>query len=79
VSVPKQGADKLPESINGETYKGVFVPGETDPDPNLQLVIVEITSVLDPAFQGAAGFDNNQFLKSIRTFQATITRLGNNF
>ena len=67
------------KSINRETYKGVFVPGETDPDPNLQLVIVEITSVFDPAFQGAAGFDDDKFLKTIHTFQATITRLGNNF
>jgi uncharacterized protein (TIGR02598 family) len=79
VSVPKEKADKLPKSISGETYEGVFVPGETNPDPNLQLVIVEITSVHDPAFEGAGGFDDDQFLKTIHTFQATITKMGNNF
>jgi len=78
VSVPKQG-DKLPASINGDTYQGVFVPGEPSADPNLQLVIVEITSVNDPAFEGAGGFDDDKFLKTIRTFQATITKMGNNF
>lgn len=78
VNVPPVG-QKLPKSISGETYKGVFVPGSADPDDSLQLVIVEITGVRDDAFLTSGGFDKDKFLKTIRTFQATITKMGRDF
>ncbi len=80
INVPTKG-QKLPKSIgeSASTYSGVFVPAATDADPNLQLVIVEITSVIDDAFKKASGFDDDKFLKTIRTFQATITKMGRDF
>lgn len=74
ISVPAVG-QPLPQSIEGGVYQGVFVPGEGRPDPDLQLVIVEITSVLDSAFESSAGFDNGKFIKTIRSFQATIVKM----
>lgn len=79
VNVPVAGTDSLPNSLGNESYEGVIVPGESVNDPNLQLIIVEITSVLDPAMESPTGFDNPNFKGSIRTFQATMTKMGKNF
>ncbi|MFK5921179.1 MAG: Verru_Chthon cassette protein B [Verrucomicrobiota bacterium] len=78
INVPNRG-QALPQSISGGTYSGTFVPASTTPDPSLQLVIVEITSVLDEVFETSAGFNDAKFLNNIRTFQATITKLGKDF
>lgn len=74
VSVPGMG-NQLPQSIGGASYTGVVVPGKPLPDPNLQLVIVEITSVIDSALESPGGFDQSGFLNSIRSFQVTITKM----
>ncbi len=78
INVPSRG-QALPQSISGGSYAGTFVPASMTPDPSLQLVIVEITSVIDEAFETSSGFDDTKFLKTIRTFQATITKLGKDF
>lgn len=75
VNVPKVN-DPLPNSLGGTVYKGVITPGETAENPNLQLAIVEITSVLE--VDQPSEFDDPNFEKTIRTFQATITEMGKN-
>ena len=76
VHVPKKG-DPLPKSIEGRIYRGVFIPGAMQEDPDLQLVIVEITHVFD--VKNASDFEAKKFLKTIRTFQTTITKMGKDY
>lgn len=78
INVPKVG-QKLPSSIASAGYRGVFIPAASDADPGLQLVIVEVTSILDDAFENSSGFDDSRFTKKIRTFQATITKMGRSY
>ena len=76
ISAPKVG-ESLPKSVGGAAYSGLIVPGDTTstPDPNLQLVIVEITSVIDSDMESSAGFDKANFQNSIRSFQSTIAKM----
>lgn len=75
VSVPEINKTRLPKSVGGITYKGVILPGVSTADPNLQLVIVEITSVIDEDLYDPISFDNARFLNSIRSFQSTIAKM----
>ncbi len=78
VSVPVLGA-QLPLSLGGTVYQGVKIPPAQNmpavADPNLQLVVVEITSVIDDSLRKPSGFSQKGFQKSIRTFQATMVKL----
>ncbi len=78
INVPKL-RQRLPKSIGGLNYDGVLIPGDRNADPNLQLVIVEITSVIDASFVDGSGFDSDKFAKTVRTFQSTITKMGRDF
>ena len=78
INVPAVG-QSLPKSIGATSYNGVFVPGGSLPDLSLQLVIVEISSVIDEVFEAPEGFNDDNFLHTIRTFQATIVKMGKEF
>ncbi len=59
--------------------QALVMPGADASKANLQLVIVEITSLNEPSFKNGSGFDNENFSESIRTFQGTVAKTGNNF
>jgi uncharacterized protein (TIGR02598 family) len=81
VNLPKTG-DKLPASVGGGTSAGMQVLGQTGADRKLmRLVIVEVTSIVDPAFLGSpsASFDDPKYSNQIYTFRTNIVKMGQEY
>ena len=58
------------------------MPGQTDADRKLmRLVIVEVTSIVDPAFLQSPGasFDNRKYRNKIYTFRTNIVKMGQEY
>ena len=81
INLPKKG-DQLPASVGKDSWKGTRLPGQTGDDRELtRLVIVEVTSIVDPAFLQSAGasFDDPKYRNKIYTFRTNIVKMGREF
>ncbi len=81
VHVPDVG-DTMPRSIydgkSAKNYSGVQIPAEGNAsflDKDVQLVVIEISSVTDPNFD----FDDSDYFSRIRTFQSSLVKMGFDF
>lgn len=79
VSVPKVGG-RLPQSVGGGSYHGAGLPGDAaSSDEFLRLVVVEVTSNVDPRFleSPASGFDQMlTYPGAIFTYRTMIAKMG---
>lgn len=83
INLPQVG-ESTPLSVGGASHPGVMEPltgTSTGESTYLRLVIVEVTSMVDPRFllNPVNGFDSSDFQKHIRTFQTVITKMGQEF
>ncbi len=77
ISIPRSGSG-LPISVGGGAHGGVKVPGESmlpsgSPSDYMRLVIVEITSVVDP------DFDDPEMASQVRTYRTVIAKMGQEY
>jgi uncharacterized protein (TIGR02598 family) len=81
IHVPESGTG-LPASVGSGTYSGVMSEDMSDGGLTyLRLVIVEITSIVDPRFLSDPknAFDRPEFQKNIRTFRTVIVKMGQEY
>lgn len=81
IHVPKKG-DSLPLSVGAGNHPGVMASSGGEGElVYLRLVIVEVTSIVDPRFlqNPVNAFDDSEFQKHIRTFRTFIAKMGQEF
>jgi uncharacterized protein (TIGR02598 family) len=81
IHVPTPGSS-LPLSVGSGTYSGVMDEDSSgDGLTFLRLVIVEVTSIVDPRFldNPQTAFEQPEFQKNIRTFRTFIAKMGQEY
>lgn len=76
ITIPRAGGG-TPTSVGGGTFVGVKVPGEEEldegsPDDHMRLVLVEVTSVVDPDFDTIDP-------RNVETYRTVIAKMGQDF
>ncbi len=77
IHLPENSGGTMPESVGGESYNGVKLPGSDEPGTEfLRVVVVEITSLpyVDPF-----DWENENNQRHIHTYQTTLVKMGQDY